>query len=242
MEGFDVVEDHGLGVVSGWRNNVVKTLGFESGPERFGGGVIVTVSPSTHALVDLELSQGGSEVMAGVLAALIAVVDEAGKAPSALGDGPIECFEHETGFHGVASGPSEDTAAKEVQLGGEEEPAFGGGNVSKVGYPDLIGLCGCWHLQEPWRGDFASMGTVSVVPRDETALAEGVQPLLTHQAPDAPPSTDVPPLAQLVTQSWRAVGCAALQESLTHFLREHLILQTTRSAMFMGVVIKAAAA
>src|SRR5215210_3048770 len=137
MEGFDVVEDHGLGVVSGWRNNVVKTLGFESGPERFGGGVIVTVSPSTHALVDIELSQGGSEVMAGVLAALIAVVDEAGKAPSALGDGLVECFEHETGFHGVASGPSEDTAAKEVQLGGEEEPAFGGGNVSKVGLPRL---------------------------------------------------------------------------------------------------------
>ena len=150
---MDVVKDHRLGGGPGVGNEVVEAVGFEGGPKGFGGGVIVTVSATTHALGDGQIGQGGGEVMAGVLAALIAVVDEAGQTTWTLGDGFVEGFEHEAGFQVVVGRPAQNAPAEKVDFSGEKEPAFSGGNAGDIRDQDLVGFDRRWRLQEALRGD-----------------------------------------------------------------------------------------
>ena len=49
VEGVDVVEEHRVGLGSGGRRASVEAFGFESGPERLHGGVIIAVGASAHA-------------------------------------------------------------------------------------------------------------------------------------------------------------------------------------------------
>ena len=49
IEGFDVIEDSQPGFAVGLEVPGVKPFGFESAPERFHGGVVVTVSCRAHA-------------------------------------------------------------------------------------------------------------------------------------------------------------------------------------------------
>ena len=77
IEGFDVVKNHRFGLSPGWRGLVFEAFGFEGCPEGFSDGVVITVTASAHALIDGEIGKRGGEVTTGVLAALVAVVDEA---------------------------------------------------------------------------------------------------------------------------------------------------------------------
>ena len=52
VEGFDVIEDHGMGGGAGGREEGAEALGLEGGPEGLDGSIVVAVGFATHALGD----------------------------------------------------------------------------------------------------------------------------------------------------------------------------------------------
>ena len=84
VEGLDVVEDHELGGGAGGRDEAAEAFGLEGGDEAFGQRVVVGIALAAHAAGD---APGGGELLegvGGVLAAAIAVMDQARRRPLAL--------------------------------------------------------------------------------------------------------------------------------------------------------------
>ena len=71
VEGFDLVKDHGVGLVSSGRDDAMEAFGFQFGPERLHGGVIMAVGRAAHAGGDAAQLQPAAELGAGVLAAAV---------------------------------------------------------------------------------------------------------------------------------------------------------------------------
>jgi len=69
VEGLNVIEDHAIGLSAGGWRTCVEALGFQSGPEAFHGGVVVTVRSAAHAW-DEGVEQG-TERLGGILAAAV---------------------------------------------------------------------------------------------------------------------------------------------------------------------------
>lgn len=77
VEGFDVVKDHGSCLGSGAWHSGAKAFGLQRCPERLHGGVVVAVGTAAHAGGDAAQLQTFAELGAGVLAATVAVVQQA---------------------------------------------------------------------------------------------------------------------------------------------------------------------
>ena len=79
VKDFDVIEESALGVGKVWEGFVFEVqFAFERGPEAFHGGVVVAAAGTAHAgakAIGEELLLAGG---AGVLAAAIGMVEEAG--------------------------------------------------------------------------------------------------------------------------------------------------------------------
>ena len=71
IESFDVIEDHAVGLGAGVWRTCVEALGFQSGPEAFHGGVVVTVRSAAHAWDDVVGVEQGTERLGGILAAAV---------------------------------------------------------------------------------------------------------------------------------------------------------------------------
>ena len=240
IEGLDIIEDHGSGLSAGGGELVVEAFGFEGGPEGLGGGVVVAVPATAHALLDAELLESGGEAVAGVLGALIAVVDEIGRRVRSTSDGFVERFQNETGLQVVSGGPADDLAGEQIDLCGEEEHAFLSGNVSDVGNPDLAGLGGRRKSQQALRGRSATVRAVGGA-RDEAAFLIRTQALLAHESGDAAAAATVSTCEQILAQSWSAVGLAALAESRRDLGGEQLVLLAARTVIFSKVVVESTA-
>ena len=75
--GFDVLEDHLASFAVRGRKVAGKTLGLERTPERLHRGVVVAVAASAHAGHGADLAEQLPVSVTGILAALVAVDDEA---------------------------------------------------------------------------------------------------------------------------------------------------------------------
>ena len=75
IERFDVIEDGRLGLVVSLELVAMEPFGFEGAPERFHGGVVVTVAFAAHAGKGFESGKEGTIIGAGVLAATIGVME-----------------------------------------------------------------------------------------------------------------------------------------------------------------------
>ena len=76
IKGVHVVEDRQARLGTGGAALSWEPFGFERGPEAFHVGVVVAVGFATHALMDLFLMQQLPVAAAGVLIALVAMMDE----------------------------------------------------------------------------------------------------------------------------------------------------------------------
>jgi len=216
IEGFDVVEDHGFCLRAGGGDLVLEAFGFEGGPEGFCGGVIVAVGAAAHALGDAQVLEGAAEEIAGILGALVTVVDEAGEPTRGLGGGALKCFEHQRCFHVIGGGPADHPTAVEVDFGGEKKPSFLSGNVGDIGNPDLVWSGGSGSIEQTLGSGSPCTGAIGS-PWHKAALLYGAKSLLAHEPGDAAPAAAVTAIAQFVTEAWRPVGVAALFEGRAHF-------------------------
>ena len=108
---FDVIEDFGLGVVGVLEASVLKHFEFESPDEGFSPGVVVGVGPCGHALAHAGFGQDMAEGGAPVLAATVAVEDDAsGGAYWAGLEGLEKRVEHQVAAHVGGETPADDAA------------------------------------------------------------------------------------------------------------------------------------
>ena len=241
VESLNIVKDHQPGFRSGCRNDVIEALRFQSGPKGFSGSVIVAVAATAHALPDAEAGKGFGEIMTGVLAALIAVVDEPGRKTGSLCHGLMKGFQHEGGFHVVTDRPSDNAAAEEVDFGGEIKPTFTGGNIGNIGHPYLHGFGQRWHVGKKQRGGFAAVGAVGGTG-NEAPLLQGFEALIAHQSADPPPSALMPAVGEIAAQTRGAVGFATVGEGFADLTGKDFVLPAAGPERFAGMVVKTAAA
>jgi hypothetical protein len=192
-------------------------------------------------LGDAEGVESGGEGSAGVLGALVAVVDETMESAGSLGGGALEGFEDERGFHVVCSGPADNAAAEEVDLCGEEEPTFLSGNVGDISDPRLIWSSGSGSMEQELGGGVSGEGAIGGT-RDKAAFLHGAKSLLLHEPGNAASAAAVATVAQFMAQPGSAIGLAALHKGITHFTQEDLVLLGAGTLGLMTMSVEAAAA
>jgi hypothetical protein len=150
-------------------------------------------------LRDAEGVERRGEEFAGVLGALVAVVDEAGESPRGLGGGALEGLEYERRFHGVGGGPADNPAAIKVDFSSEKEPALLRGDVGDVGDPDLSWSGGCGSIEEALWCWVTCVGAIGRT-RNKAALLHGAKSLLAHEPRNAASAAAVTPVTQLMAE------------------------------------------
>src|SRR6185436_43834 len=83
VEGLDVLEDGGPGLLAGAPGLAVDQLGLKGGEEALGDGVVPAGAGAADALADLLVRQAGGVGVGEVLRAPVGVVDQAGGRSSA---------------------------------------------------------------------------------------------------------------------------------------------------------------
>ena len=145
VKDFDVVEESALGVGAVSEGFAFEIqFAFEGGPEAFHRGVIVAAAGPAHAGGKAK----GEELLlvggAGVLAAAIGMVEEAGfGAAGLLSVG--QSLEGQGSLQVIMEAPADDFAAEQVHESGEVKPALAGAQVSDISDPDLVGAL--WRRQ-----------------------------------------------------------------------------------------------
>jgi hypothetical protein len=168
-------------------------------------------------------------------------MDEALESAGSLGSGALKGFEDERSFHVVCSGPADNAAAEEVDLCGEEEPAFLSGNVGDISDPRLIWSRGSGSMEEKLWSGASGVGAVGGT-RHKAALLHGAKSLLLHEPGNAASAAAVAAVAQFMAQPWSAIGLAALGEGIAHLTQEDLVLLAAGALGFMAMSVEAAAA
>ena len=137
IEGVHVVEDRQASLGTGGAALPRKPFGFERGPEAFYVGVVVAIGLATHALMDLFLTQQLSVAGAGVLVALIAMVDESLSLLGLCAESLSQRGKAERGVESAVKRHAQDAATGLIHNASQVKPAFLGGDKGNIGYPDL---------------------------------------------------------------------------------------------------------
>ena len=137
VERFDVVENLSTGNASGLWHPAVQQILLEGCEETFGNGVVPTVAATTHAGSDLMVDHELTIVIARVLAAPVAVEEQARSRPplsESHPQGGQSQFVGDPGRHR----PSHDDAREQVDHDRQVQPAFRSPHVGNVANPNTI--------------------------------------------------------------------------------------------------------
>ena len=152
VEDFNVLKDGLASLLPGGEALAVNQFHFEGAPERFHGGIVVTVAFAAHGRQGLAAGQGLAKISAGVLAAAIGVEDQFWRR-LAMSLSHIPSRKDQLGVDGVVQGPPDDATAVEVHNASQIKPAFFGADVGDVAHPDLVGSARGWQLGQAIGGD-----------------------------------------------------------------------------------------
>jgi len=181
VEALDVVEHLGLGMIARAVGFAGDPLGLQRGEEALHRGIVPDVSRSAHRTGDAIVGHQALELFAGVLAALVGMVQQ-GIGLAAPPDRHDQGVGDELGRHGVAHRPADDAARVQVDHGRNIQPAFGGPDVGEVGHPFTVRRVGGELAIEHIAGDHRPF---AIVPGQPTPPWPRLQRLLAHQPFDA---------------------------------------------------------
>ena len=74
IEGFDVIEDSGVGLLPGLERVPVQPFSLEGAPERLHGGIVIAMALGAHTGLDATGAQQRPEAATGILDAPIRMV------------------------------------------------------------------------------------------------------------------------------------------------------------------------
>ncbi|KAI4159322.1 MAG: hypothetical protein LQ342_006645 [Letrouitia transgressa] len=240
VEDFDVVEEGRARLGAGVKEALAEEFGLQRGPKALHVGVVVAVRPPAHARNGPVGMEEGTVGVAGVLAAAVGVVQEAGSR-LAPGGGLGEGARDQGRGHDLVGGPAHHLATVKVEDPGQVEPALGGGDAGEVGRPDLVGARGCGSLRQAVGGDGTEMARVGG-PGPEAPLLAGAQPPAAHDPGHAVAAAALPASSQGGGEPRAAAGAPAGRKAGGNLHPEPGVLLGTRPppATAPGVEARAA--
>jgi len=230
---LDEVEDGEAGLVSSLEGAPIDQFLFEGAPERFHGGVVVTVAFPAHGRECMAAGQSVTEITTGILAATVGVEDQLGSR-LAVSQSHIPSREDELGVDVLAHGPADDAATEAVHNAGQVEPAFLCVDVSDVADPDLVGCGGGRQVGQAIGSNGMVMVAVSGAD-PEAAFDPPTEAFLAHEAGNAIATMRMAGLAQLRLNARAAVSLSAVPMDLEDLRRELEILTGARARMSLAV-------
>jgi len=109
VEPLDVVEHVGAAFISGSLNASVQPFGFQRGEEALHGGIIPAVPALAHAAHDPGVGQQHLELLTGVLAALVGVMQDLARPASPM-QRHHQGVGHHLRRHAGLHGPTDDAS------------------------------------------------------------------------------------------------------------------------------------
>ncbi len=197
---------------------------------------MIRIGACRHALADVAPLQQRAEGLAAVLAAPVAVEDEA------LGAAPcpqrlLQGIDDQVAAHVIGQGPADDAPRAEVDDDGQVEPFVRIGDEGNVARPDLVGA-GWQGLAQEQIGRGGIGAAVAGFWRAGLRL-EGAQALLLHEPPDAAGAADDAFCRELLPDATVTVAPSVMMEDGADGLGQRSILHAALRGRG-GVVIAAA--
>ncbi len=155
---FDVVEDGGSSVSTGFEGGSFDEFTLEGSEEALTERVVVAVTDGAHGGSYVFFEAPFAEREGCVLTAVIGVVDDVGW--FSLFESHTESMEHEFCAQMVLHTPSDDLPAPDVDDGGKVEEALGCWDIGDISDPQLVGPIGFESAVNEIRG-----GAGGVIPR-----------------------------------------------------------------------------
>lgn len=212
VEPFHVIEHIGPRLVPRGVVFSARPFSLQRGEEALHGGVVPAVAAPAHAADNAVVAQQALEVLAGVLAALVRVVQQlVGLAapPQRHQQGVADQLRR----HRAAHRPADDAPRVQIQHCRHEEPAFCRPEIGEVGHPFAVRRVG---LELPLQhvGSDAVLGAHTGVRRAATALATRLQPRRLHQPGHPVLAAGLARIVQVAPDAGRTVGAVACLEAL----------------------------
>ncbi len=234
--GVDVGEEFDLGVGGVDEAAVLQHLRFQGAHEGFGPNIVIGISPRGHASADVGLLKKPPVFTAAILAAAVAVEDEAFGCGTGA-EGLTEGIANEGGSEVAGEGPADDAPGAKIDHHGQIEPAFASGSVG-----DVAGLYGVGGLGERLIQQQIEGGAVRPPIAGfghEAAGLNGLESPFPHDPADAFGGAGEAHGGQFGGDSPVTVATAMLPEDGFNSGSEFLI-RTLRSGGFSGMVVAAA--
>ena len=129
-----------LGLTDRFKALAVQPFHLQRAEQRLRAGVVPAVALAAHRRRDGILFEHLVEVVAGVLAAAIAMKDQLVVSIwTALEPGHLQGVDDQVAPHIGLHRPAHHTATEQIDHYGQKQPAFLGGNVGDVAGPRLVG-------------------------------------------------------------------------------------------------------
>src|SRR5262245_4776801 len=222
VEGLDVVEHAGTGLVARGVALVIDELGLQRVEEALLRRVVVAVAGAAHAGDEAVGVEHGAELGGGVLHAAVRVMDQT-DCRCTLADGHAQRVDDDLRMQRRGHRPADDPSREEVHRRREVEPALVGRDVGDVRDPDLVRRTGAEVLVEAVRRDRVAVLAVRRLD-SESPLRLRAQPCFPHQPRDAVVATRLASLQQRLMDPRNAVDAAALVEDAADQSRQPTIV------------------
>lgn len=210
VEPLNIIEDIGLGLVPGAIDFANDALGLEA----FHRGIVPNVSRAAHAADDAVVSHQLLELLAGILAPLIRVMQQRVRfaaSPHRHQQRICNQLSRHVGTHR----PADHTSREQIDHGRYVKLALGSPDVGEVSNPFLVRSCGCKLTIENVRWHDCDLA-ITIVLRHTTPARPCTQGLQSHQTLD-PVQTAIDTLGQQITPDPpRSIGPIACHEACHH--------------------------
>lgn len=212
VEPFHVIEHIGPRLVPRGVPSAARPFRLQRREEALHGGVVPAVAAPAHATDNAVVAQQALEVLAGVLAALVRVVQQLVR-PAAPPQRHQQGVSHQLRRHRGTHRPADDAPRVQVQHCRHEEPAFRRPEVGEVGHPFAVWRIG---LELPLQhvGGDAVLGAHTGVGRAAPALAARLQARRLHQPGHALLAASLARIVQVAPDAGRTIGPVARLEAL----------------------------
>ena len=125
------------GFGTGFKGFAINEFTLQAGKETLRHGIVVCIADRSHGRLHTHLAAPIAEGHAGVLAPLVAVMNDLFGA--ALLQSHIQCSQHQVSVHLLTDRPADHAAAPCVEDHGQIDKPCPGGDIRHIGHPKRIG-------------------------------------------------------------------------------------------------------
>ena len=199
-------KDRQAGLGLGLPDAPVNQFTLQRGKETLGHGVIVCIAHAAHAGAHTHLLAAVAKLDAGVLAALVRVVNH--RLGLAGHQGHVQRLRHQISRHAHAKRPAHHLAAEYIRDCGQVQKPRPGGQVGHVGHPQLVDVAG--HKLAVYQVWGRALTWIALGRDAVTAPAADPAPVVVaHQAGHPFAACDHAFITQLRSHARHAVGVIA---------------------------------